>query len=141
MPARSRHCKWGAKPLLEACEASQRHCLPPRGWEDWGGCVDPRVRRSTRAPCGQSFRGKGSVAMVRLFTLITWFVIALPTFGWAQEPTAPPPVPPAPRTEVAEPVVVTATKIAEPLERLGAAITVITGDELRAYNYPTIGDA
>ena len=79
--------------------------------------------------------------MVRLLTLSACFVVALATFGWAQEPTSPPPSPPVPRTEAAEPVVVTATKIAEPLERLGAAITVITEDELRAYNYPTVGDA
>jgi vitamin B12 transporter len=40
-----------------------------------------------------------------------------------------------------EPVVVTATKIAESQERLGAAVTVISGDDLKLYDYPTVGDA
>jgi vitamin B12 transporter len=90
--------------------------------------------------------------MVRVIRLSACLVFAFATFGGAadagssdlllaQQPTSPPPSPPVPRTEVAEPVVVTATKIAQPLERLGAAITVITEDELRAYNYPTVGDA
>ncbi len=40
-----------------------------------------------------------------------------------------------------EPVVVTATKIETPQERLGAAVTVITEEELKTYNYETVGDA
>ena len=40
-----------------------------------------------------------------------------------------------------EPVVVTATKIAEPQERLGAAMTVITEEDLKLYNHETVGDA
>jgi vitamin B12 transporter len=40
-----------------------------------------------------------------------------------------------------EPVVVTATKLEEPQERLGATVTVITEDELKLYNYETVGDA
>jgi vitamin B12 transporter len=40
-----------------------------------------------------------------------------------------------------EPVVVTATKIEEPQERLGATVTVITEEELKLYNYQTVGDA
>lgn len=40
-----------------------------------------------------------------------------------------------------EPVVVTATKIAEPQERLGAAVTVVSEDDLKLYNYQTVGDA
>jgi vitamin B12 transporter len=43
--------------------------------------------------------------------------------------------------EKLDPVVVTATKIEEPQERLGATVTVITEDELRLYNYSTAGDA
>jgi len=93
--------------------------------------------------------------MVRCLAIFACFVLALATRAWAQDPrlfdvlvvqqppSSPPPPPsqPAPRTETAEPVVVTATKVAEPVERLGAAVTVITEDELRTYNYPTIGDA
>lgn len=40
-----------------------------------------------------------------------------------------------------EPVVVTATKVETPAERLGAAVTVITEDELRAYNYTELHEA
>jgi vitamin B12 transporter len=90
--------------------------------------------------------------MIRVLTFSACLLSAVTTFGWAadvgspngllaQQPTSPPSAPPAPRSETAEPVVVTATKIAEPVERLGAAVTVITEDELRTYNYPTVGDA
>ena len=44
--------------------------------------------------------------------------------------------PPAPRD--LDPVVVTATKTPTPQERLGAAVTVITGDEIREKNYATV---
>lgn len=40
-----------------------------------------------------------------------------------------------------EPVVVTATKVETPQERLGASVTVITEEELRAYNYDRIEEA
>jgi vitamin B12 transporter len=40
-----------------------------------------------------------------------------------------------------DPVVVTATKIEEPLEQLGSAVTVIGEDELRSYDYTALGDA
>lgn len=40
-----------------------------------------------------------------------------------------------------EPVVVTATKIETPQAELGAAVTVITEEELRVYNFGTVGDA
>lgn len=40
-----------------------------------------------------------------------------------------------------EPVVVTATKVETPQERLGASVTVITEEELRTYNYDRIEDA
>ncbi len=40
-----------------------------------------------------------------------------------------------------EPVVVTATKIETPQERLGAAVDVITEEDLKTYNYETVGDA
>ncbi|MBI4609077.1 MAG: TonB-dependent receptor [Candidatus Rokubacteria bacterium] len=40
-----------------------------------------------------------------------------------------------------EPVVVTATKIETPQERLGAAVTVITEEELKTHHYETVGDA
>jgi len=43
--------------------------------------------------------------------------------------------------ETLEPVVVTATKIEEPTERLGATVTIITADDLARHNYPTLADA
>ncbi|MGH7323775.1 MAG: TonB-dependent receptor plug domain-containing protein [Candidatus Rokuibacteriota bacterium] len=40
-----------------------------------------------------------------------------------------------------EPVVVTATKIESPAERLGAAVTVITEEDIQLYRWETVGDA
>ncbi len=40
-----------------------------------------------------------------------------------------------------EPVVVTATKIEEPAEQLGSAVTVITAEDIQRYRWPTLGDA
>ncbi len=40
-----------------------------------------------------------------------------------------------------EPVVITATKVETPQERLGASVTVITEEELRSYNYSRVEDA
>jgi vitamin B12 transporter len=47
----------------------------------------------------------------------------------------------AQETKRLEPVVVTATKLEEPVERLGAAVTVISEDDLKLYNYESVGDA
>jgi vitamin B12 transporter len=46
---------------------------------------------------------------------------------------------PAPRD--LDPVVVTATKVETPQGRLGASVTVITGDEIVEKNYPTVEEA
>ncbi len=40
-----------------------------------------------------------------------------------------------------EPLVVTATMVETPQERLDAAVTVITGEELESHHYETVGDA
>src|SRR5437899_12955816 len=48
---------------------------------------------------------------------------------WAQE------------TRQVDPVVVTATKIAEPRSQVGATVTVISEEELKTYNYLTVDDA
>ena len=40
-----------------------------------------------------------------------------------------------------DPVVVTATKLAEPRSQVGATVTVITEEELKTYNYVTVDDA
>ena len=46
----------------------------------------------------------------------------------------------AQETQTLEPAVVTATKIEEPVERLGAVVTIITADDLARHNYPTVAD-
>ncbi len=40
-----------------------------------------------------------------------------------------------------EPVVVTATKTETPAEQLGASVTVVTGEEIETYHYPTVDEA
>jgi len=47
----------------------------------------------------------------------------------------------AQETRQVDPVVVTATKIAEPRSQVGATVTVITEEELKTYNYLTVDDA
>jgi len=48
---------------------------------------------------------------------------------------------PAQEIRQTDPVVVTATKIAEPRSQVGATVTVITEEELKTYNYLTVDDA
>jgi vitamin B12 transporter len=40
-----------------------------------------------------------------------------------------------------EPVVVTATKIETPVAQLGASVSVVTGDDVQAYHYPSLDEA
>src|SRR5262245_50891520 len=40
-----------------------------------------------------------------------------------------------------EPVVVTATKVETPAERIGASVTVVTEDEIRNFNYNRLEEA
>ena len=47
----------------------------------------------------------------------------------------------APTPRHMDPVVVTATKVETPQGRLGASVTVITGDEIEEKNYPTVEEA
>jgi len=47
----------------------------------------------------------------------------------------------AQEVERLEPVVVTATRIEEPLERIGASVSVITGEEIEARQYRTVEEA
>ena len=53
--------------------------------------------------------------------------------AWAQEPK--------PELKVVDPVVVTATKIETPAEQVGAAVTVVDGEDFQTYHYPTVDDA
>ncbi len=73
--------------------------------------------------------------------------LAWPALSWAQDVTLQPEGAPdvgsvRGKEEVRrlEPVVVTATMVATPLEKLGAAVTVITGDEISQYDYDRIED-
>jgi vitamin B12 transporter len=47
----------------------------------------------------------------------------------------------AQETRKVDPVVVTATMVDTPAEQLGVALTVVTGEDLKTYNYPTLDDA
>jgi vitamin B12 transporter len=56
-------------------------------------------------------------------------LLALPVSVDAQEPRQ------------VEPVVVTATKVETPIEQLGAAVSIISGEDFTTYHYETFGDA
>jgi vitamin B12 transporter len=47
----------------------------------------------------------------------------------------------AQETKKVDPVVVTATMVDTPAEQLGVALTVVTGEDLKTYNYPTLDGA
>jgi vitamin B12 transporter len=66
---------------------------------------------------------------MNLLTLLVLPLVVLPSALAAQEiPTA-------------DPVVVTATKLETSLAELGSSVTVITGEELRSFNYVEVEDA
>ncbi|MFQ5828715.1 MAG: TonB-dependent receptor plug domain-containing protein [Candidatus Methylomirabilia bacterium] len=67
--------------------------------------------------------------MVRAFGIVLVLVMMLVTPGVAQQ------------VKRLAPVVVTATKIPTPQQRLGSSVSVITGEELRVYNYDRVEDA
>ena len=64
--------------------------------------------------------------IVRMAVAVPWLVVSA---AWAQEPAR------------VDPVVITATKVETPASRVGASVTVITGEELETYNYERIEDA
>ena len=81
--------------------------------------------------------------------LLVWGALDLvrPVAGRAQDVTleqeGSPDVPSAPGAEEArrlDPVVVTATMVATPQEKIGATVSVVTGDEITQYNYDRIDD-
>ena len=76
--------------------------------------------------------------MQALKTLMVTLLLLLLTFP-ARVPAQDTPPADAPRR--LEPVVVTATKVDTPPDQLGAAVTVITEEELNAYNYTRIEEA
>ena len=72
-----------------------------------------------------------------------WSVIAALALGLAAgaAEAQPGPVPPVSEIRRAEPVVVTATRSEERLERIGASVTVIPGEVLEAQEYRTVEEA
>src|SRR5262249_55356161 len=123
MPARSRHCEWGATPNSVLMEPLSRHRDGKAGRS-----TDPRVRKPVRDRTSSPFRAKRTGLMKRLRSVLIIPLLVAP-HAHAQE------------RKTLEPVVVTATKIEEPAERLGAVVTIITQDDLARHNYPTIADA
>src|SRR5437879_850126 len=97
----------------------------------WDGREHARVRRPIGGGRFKTLSRKRSEAgrRVRIATVIMMPLAAVLSPAAAQEP------------KTLEPVVVTATKLEEPQERLGAAVSVITEDDLKVYNYATVGDA
>lgn len=67
--------------------------------------------------------------MARVRWSVVGAVLMAAATAWAQE------------VKPLEPVVVTATKVETPQERLGASVTVITEEELRTYQYDRIEEA
>jgi vitamin B12 transporter len=69
-------------------------------------------------------------------------LVALPPLALAQDvPAAQRLTSDAPEVRTTDPAIVTATKIETPESRLGAAVTVVTEEEIRTYNYGTVEDA
>jgi vitamin B12 transporter len=60
---------------------------------------------------------------------------------WPAAAQAPAPERSAAETRQTDPIVVTATKLETPASELGATVTVITGEDLETYHYPTVDDA
>jgi vitamin B12 transporter len=86
----------------------------------------------------------------RTLAVILTLALLLPNLALAQgAPTAPPPEAktepdaksPPPEVKVADPVVVTATKVATPMSQLGAAVSIVTEDDVRTYNYSGVEEA
>ena len=62
------------------------------------------------------------------------WISVLAVLAWASLAAGQPPQP-------ADPVVVTATKTETPASQLGAAVTVVTGEEIETFRYPTVDEA
>src|SRR5688572_2920973 len=91
---------------------------------------DPRVRRPVRSALLRTpFAKEGARLMRSLWMLVAGLVLVLVGTAAAQ----------APRD--LDPVVVTATKTETPQERLGAAVTVVTEEEIQEKNYATLEEA
>src|SRR5437016_14097954 len=96
----------------------------------WDGREDPRVRRPIRGGRFKTLSRKRSEAVrrVRIATVIMMPLAALLPPAAAQEP------------RTLEPVVVTATKLEGPQERLGSAVGVIPEERPKAEKYAAVVD-
>src|SRR5687768_4152031 len=89
---------------------------------------DPRVRRpALERVASNAFREKRT-RLMKVMMVLAMVVVAAGEAA-AQTPKR------------LEPVVVTATKVETPQARLGASVTVVTGDEIIEKNYPTVEEA
>jgi vitamin B12 transporter len=73
------------------------------------------------------------------------FAMLIPCAALAQsvptEEAKPEATKPAPEVKQTDPVVVTATKVETPQSQLGAAVSIVTDDEVRTYNYSGVEEA
>src|SRR5437773_12128438 len=123
MPARSRHCEWGAPSRSKSYAGATVASCNTR-WEGMGGRVDPRVRKPARSGSSNPFAEK-EWRMVRTAMMV--LVLALVTnIVAAQE------------VKQAEPVVVTATRLESPAAQPGVAVTVIARDGRATRRHPTV---
>src|SRR5206468_283143 len=102
-----------------------------RGWEGMDERDDPRVRRPGPGHASSPSRTR-SEAMRKLVAIVISVAVMAP--GLSVPATAQ-------ELRQTDPVVVTATKLAEPRSQVGATVTVITEEELKTYNYVTVDDA
>src|SRR2546428_11203199 len=93
------------------------------------GRDDPRVRRPIRGKRFEPLSWKRSEAVKRVHrAVVITVLLAVVSPAVAQE------------AKRLEPGVVTATKLEEPGERLGATVTVINDDDLELYHHETGGE-
>jgi len=98
-----------------------------RGWEGWDVATIHESGDLSGARF-EPFRGKRSEAVSKTLLCVV-VLLGLGEAAWAQE------------TRVTDPVVVTATKVETPLERLGAAVSIITDEDLRTFEYTTVEES
>ena len=67
----------------------------------------------------------------RLGWIVVWVVLSWAAVAAAQQPPQ----------QQADPIVVTATKTETPASQVGAAVTVVTGEEIETFRYPTVDEA
>src|SRR4029453_13104868 len=124
MPARTRHCEWGAS--ARGC-----HCPHRRGREGWARAVIHESGDLFRATASNPFAEEGVKPMLWIVRLLLLLFVLIPAaMVAAQEP---------PSRDL-DPVVLTATKLETRAEQLGASVTVVPGDDVQKYHFETVED-